>query len=73
MLGMVVHTCNPSYLRGRRLMFQGNQGKRGSKILSQKQNENQRDMSQVVECLPSMHKTLGSIPVPQNKPCSERY
>jgi hypothetical protein len=48
--------------RGRRITAQG----KDNKTLSQKQTNKQKnqkdwDTAQVVECLPSMHKTLGSI------------
>jgi hypothetical protein len=53
--------CNPSYSGNRQ--FEASPAK-ASGILSQKQNINERagGIVQVVECLPSVLKALGSIP-----------
>jgi hypothetical protein len=60
---MVVHTCRRPRKEDHK--FQASPGK-VSETLSQKQNQIKRTGSivQVVEHLPSMHKTLGSFQVP---------
>jgi hypothetical protein len=64
--GVVVHTCNSSYSRGRgrRILSLGHPWSKVRETLSQKQNTNKRTggVSQMVECLLSMSKALGSIP-----------
>jgi hypothetical protein len=65
---MVGDNCNPSYMggRGRRIAVQvGPQGKNTRLCLKNKlKNKGPRDMTQVVECLPSKHKTVISNPIP---------
>jgi hypothetical protein len=60
-VGMVIHTYNLSYCRGRGRMIEI-QGQPGKKCKTFLKNNRPRVMAQVVGYLPNKHKTLNSIP-----------
>jgi hypothetical protein len=64
-LGLVVHICNPNYSggRGRKVVSSRQAGaKLGRTCIKINKKKRAGDMAQVVECLPSILKALGSIP-----------
>jgi hypothetical protein len=75
---MMALACNPNYSREgtRRIMSLITPQAKGSEILFQKQNykkskQKGEDVAQVVEHLPSMQKTLGSISTTEKKKLSD--
>jgi hypothetical protein len=63
--GVLVHACNPSYSGGRSRRIMSLRPNWAKLVRSYLKNKNiskrAGGMAQVVECLPSIHKALGSI------------
>jgi hypothetical protein len=58
---MVVHTCNPSYSQGKGRRIVSSRLAPG-KVMTLAQKQKAEDRVQVIECLPRMCGTLGSMP-----------